>query len=475
MTKSTVIIGAGAGALSAAIALAAKGEAVTVLEKQPGPGGKLLPARLGQDNFDTGPTVLTMRWVMESVFELADENLSDHLGLTPLSILARHVWRGGETFDLYASKDQTVDAIANFADPTEARGYESFAKASASIHTALRDTFMKAQKPTPWGLAASMRLGDVLRINPFDTYWNVLKKHFKDPRLRQLFGRYATYCGTSPFKAPATLMLVADVEAQGVWTADGGMAAVAQALADCARRKGVTFHFNTSATTIETAANRVTAVIDSNGVRHPCTDVVVNADSQAVATGLLGRSTQQQVSTISPSERSFSAITWCLKADTSGMDLSHHNVFFSDDYEAEFRELETNSAQDPTVYLCDQGDNRKLILINAPANGKCASTSAEAAMRQRLLRSGLAMTWPPHDILRRDPKEFATLYPATGGALYGRASNGWMSTFLRPQARTKMKGLYLAGGSTHPGPGVPMAMLAGLRAAQALLQDRALT
>jgi 1-hydroxycarotenoid 3,4-desaturase len=475
MTKQTVIIGAGTGGLAAAIALAAKGETVTVLESQAGPGGKLLPAIVGAEQFDSGPTVLTMRWVFESVFETAGETLSDHVELTPLSILARHFWTGGTTLDRHADQRQTVASIAEFAGASEARGYQAFATSAARIHTALRDSFLKAQRPTPWGLATSMRTVDLLRINPFETYWNALGRFFKDSRLRQLFGRYATYCGTSPFKAPATLMLVSDVEAQGVWTVKGGMAALAAALANCARRKGVTFYFNTAATSIETSNNQVTAVVDVKGTRHPCSNVIVNADTQAVALGLFNKAVQPSVSIIKPSERSLSAITWCLKTETAGLPLQHHNVFFSDDYEAEFRDLATTSARDPTVYFCEQGEGRKLILINAPANGDASSHEAQAAMRQRLSRAGLAMAWPTSDILQRDPKEFGTLYPATGGALYGRAANGWLSTFLRPQARTKIQGLYLAGGSTHPGPGVPMAVLAALRATEALLHDRTLT
>ena len=470
---ATVVIGAGVGGLAAAIALAAKGEAVTVLEAQSGAGGKLLPVRFGNDMFDSGPTVLTMRWVFDTLFQLAGSDFDSALNLKPLSTLARHYWNGGAALDLFADAAQTFDAIGRFAGKGEAQNYLAFSAKAKQIHNALLGPFLKSQRPSLWSLTRAMPLGDALSINPFETYWHALGRTFNDPRLRQLFGRYATYCGTSPFKAPATLMLVADVEAQGVWRVEGGMAALATALEALARRLGVSFHFNCEVAHIENGNGSVVGVIDKNKLRHACTSVVLNADSAALTTGLFG---QKFASNEAPNsdQRSLSAVTWCARAKTEGVVLEHHTVFFSDDYEKEFSDLRHGPAQDPTVYVCDQGDDRKLLLVNAPANNQTAPPDIDARLLRRLSKSGLTLTLDERQMVRRDPHEFAKLYPATYGALYGRASNGWMSTFQRPAARSKMRGLYLAGGSTHPGPGVPMAALAGLRAAEALLQDRAL-
>jgi 1-hydroxycarotenoid 3,4-desaturase len=468
-----VIIGAGVGGLAAAIALAAKGEAVTVLEAQSGAGGKLLPVRVADDSYDSGPTVLTMRWVFDALFQLAGFDFDSALNLKPLSTLARHYWSGGTSLDLFADAAQTHDAIGRFVGKMEAQNYLAFSAKAKQIHNALLGPFLKSQKPSLWGLTRAMPLGETLRINPFETYWNALNRYFADARLRQLFGRYATYCGTSPFKAPATLMLVADVEAQGVWRVEGGMAALATVLETLARRLGVTFHFNSNVARIETHNGSVAAVIDNNMVRHGCNAVVINADSAALAAGLFGR---EVASGEKPSnaQNSLSALTWCVTAPSEGVSLEHHNVFFSDDYQSEFADLQHGPACDPTVYLCNQGDNRKLLLINAPADALKAPDDVEALIERRLSRSGLTLRLREHQFLRRDPQDFAKLYPATQGALYGRASNGWMSTFQRPAARSKIPGLYLAGGSTHPGPGVPMAALAGLRAAEALMEDRVL-
>jgi 1-hydroxycarotenoid 3,4-desaturase len=472
---ATVIIGAGAGGLAAAIALAARGEQVTVLENQSGAGGKMLPVHLSGAQFDSGPTVLTMRWVFDALYHMTASSLDAHLTLQPLQTLARHYWADGVSLDLSANQKETADSIYRFAGRAEAQGYQAFAADSRRIHQALLQPFLMSQRPSPWGLAAAMPFADLLRINPFENYWHALARYFKDQRLRQLFGRYTTYCGSSPFVAPATLMLVADVEAAGVWRVAGGMAALAQALETYARRLSVQFHFNCKAERIDTQGSKVVAVVDSGGTRHPCAAVIVNADSAAVAAGYFGTSVRGSVPPLALSGRSLSAVTWCAITQEVGVPLEHHTVFFSDDCETEFSDLKHNTAQDPTVYICDQSQGRKLILINAPANGEDAPPDIEERMLRRLSRSGLALTFSQSPVLRRGPKDFGLLYPATSGALYGRASNGWMSTFQRPRARTKIPGLYLAGGSTHPGPGIPIAALAGMRAAEAVLQDQRLT
>jgi 1-hydroxycarotenoid 3,4-desaturase len=320
-----------------------------------------------------------------------------------------------------------------------------------------------------------MPLGDLLKINPFETLWRALGRYFKDERLRQLFGRYATYCGSSPFKAPATLMLVADVEASGVWRLPGGMADLARAMHETAVALGVRFQFGTEATRIEATRSGVTAVIDANAVRHPCDHLVVNADASALGSGLFGDMARPAAKPVQAKDRSLSAVTWAGRIGHGGVPLDHHNVFFSADYTAEFAALSSAPAADPTVYICDEGEGQKLVLVNAPADGAAAPPNLEGNLLRTLGQHGLQLDLSDPEILRRSPKEFAALYPASHGALYGRASHGWMSTFLRPQARTHLPNLYLAGGSVHPGPGVPMATLSGLRAAEALLSDRAST
>ena len=217
--------------------------------------------------------------------------------------------------------------------------------------------------------------------------------------------------------------------------------------------------------------------------------VIVNADVSAVAGGLFGQAAGRSAPAIPPRARSLSAMTWSLVARTSGFALSRHNVFFSRDYPAEFDAIFKRDAlpDEPTVYVCAQdrndddaavgGEERLLVLINAPANGdrhiyssmeveRCAQATFGVLERCGLTIAGS----PPHSQVTT-PTDFNKLFPATGGALYGRSSHGWTASFQRPGVRTKLPGLDLAGGSVHPGPGVPMAALSGRAAAACLLAD----
>ncbi|WP_026596912.1 1-hydroxycarotenoid 3,4-desaturase CrtD [Methylobacterium sp. 77] len=490
-TKRVAVIGAGIGGLVAALRLAHAGLDVTVLERAAGPGGKMRSVPVEGSRVEAGPTVFTMRWVFEEIFSQCGADLSDRLRLHPASILARHAWGDGERLDLFADHDASAEAIRAFAGAREEDGYRRFCARAAEVYGTLERPFIRGERPSPIDLGRRVGLsglGGLLRIQPFTTLWSALGDYFRDPRLRQLFGRYATYCGSSPFEAPATLMLVAHVESEGVWHVEGGFSRLAAVIADLAEERGARFRYNSHVAGIAVENGRGIVGLDlADGERIPADLVVANADAAALGKGLFGARASRAVGAVPPGERSLSAVTLCAKARISGFPLVRHNVFFSRDYAAEFAELRAGRLPaDPTVYVCaqDRADDdsalgapeRLLCLVNAPALGlerpldPMEIARCETNLRRKLTQSGLTIE-DSLGTVTTDPAGFERLFPATGGALYGRASHGWMASFKRPGARTALPGLYLAGGSVHPGPGVPMAAQSGRIAADSLLDD----
>jgi 1-hydroxycarotenoid 3,4-desaturase len=481
--------------LACAIDLARAGLDVTVVERAKSPGGKLREIAVGSDWIDAGPTVFTMAWVFEALFEAAGSSLDRYIRLRPLDVLARHSWGGPERLDLFADLERSHDAIGSFAGSAEAAGYLAFCREAKRIYDTLSTSFLTSQKVGPIGLTRRIGLshiGALLGIRPFDTLWRALGAHFADPRLRQLFGRYATYCGSSPFAAPATLMLIAHVEQSGVWVIDGGMARLAAALEQLAASLGVTFHYGSDVATILFRRGHACGVKLRTGEAIGGDYVVCNADVAAVANGAFGENAASAVGRTPRAKRSLSAVTWSLKAPTRGFDLLRHNVFFSADYRSEFDDIFERGRlpATPTVYVCAQDrdrhghstqiDDRLLVLVNAPANGDRGMdeeelTACETRVFDHLRRCGLEVDLAQAQPVRTTPQDFNAMFPATGGALYGRAMHGWSAAFRRPGARTRRPGLYLAGGGVHPGAGVPMAALSGRLAAQRLLKDRAST
>ena len=491
MSGKIIVVGAGIGGLTAALDLATRGADVTVLERAASPGGKMRELMVDGAAIDAGPTVLTMRWVFEEIFADAGSALDAHVTLRPADILARHAWSETERLDLFADLERSVAAVAAFAGPREAEGYRAFAARAQRMFETLDQPFIRAQRPRLDQLVASFGLsglGSLRQISPFNILWKALGEHFRDPRLRQLFGRYATYCGSSPFLAPATLMLVAHVERAGVWYVENGMHALPVAMAALAAEKGATFRYGSEVVSIEHERGTVSSVTLATGERLAADAIVLNADVAALTSGSLGDGLRNAAPRISRADRSLSAVTFATRAKTSGFPLVRHNVFFSRDYQAEFDAiLKRDRIPDaPTVYVCaqDRGDadithdapERLLCLVNAPASGDARAFSqqeisrCEDKMHALLAASGLRIE--PSARIVTDPSGFEALFPATGGALYGPASHGWQASFNRAGARTKVPGLYLAGGSVHPGPGVPMAAMSGRLAAAACMADR---
>ncbi|MGG5811522.1 1-hydroxycarotenoid 3,4-desaturase CrtD [Falsiroseomonas sp. CW058] len=485
-----MVVGAGIGGLAAAADLARRGARVTVLERAAAAGGKMRQlAPPGSAGIDAGPTVFTMRWIFEGLFADAGRSLGDALELVPASVLARHAWRAGGRLDLHADVARSAEAIGDFAGAADARGYREFVARAADIHRTLLAPFIAAERPSPAELVRRVgfaRLDALWRTAPWRTMWGALGDHFRDPRLHQLFGRYATYCGCSPFLAPATLMLVAHVEQEGVWLVRGGMVRVARAIQALAEAQGAAFRFGAHVARIEAQGGRATGVTLADGERIAADAVLFNGDAGALAQGLLGGAARGAAAAVPRAARSLSAVTWCVRGEAAGFPLHHHNVFFAEDYAGEFEAVfrRRTIAAAPTVYLCaqDRGvgevapgtPERMLLLVNAPPDGDLRDMAPDlpdlAGRALALLRDcGLGLRLDGAVVTT--PAGFDALLPGTGGALYGRASHGATGTFARPGAASRLAGLYCAGGSVHPGPGIPMAAMSGRLAAARILED----
>jgi len=265
---------------------------------------------------------------------------------------------------------------------------------------------------------------------------------------------------------------------------------LAVALAGLAANLGATFRYGAHVEEVIVTGHRATGVRLATGERVEADAVLVNGDVAAISSGWFGLDVSRAVPRTPATSRSLSAVTWSMVARTDGFPLLRHSVFFSGDYAAEFDDIFQHARlpAEPTVYVCaqDRDDHgaakegvpeRLLCLVNAPpvSDATHFDTSEIERCAARafglLERCGLRVDRQPENTIVTTPLDFDRLFPATGGALYGRASHGWMASFARPGSRTRVPGLYVAGGSTHPGPGVPMAALSGRLAAAALLAD----
>jgi len=487
MSRHVVVTGAGTAGLAAAIDLARAGLDVTVCERHASPGGKMREILIGDAAVDSGPTVFTMRWVFEELFESAGADIHQHLSLERADVLARHFWLDGSRLDLHADVHRSADAIRTFAGDRDAEAYLRFAEESADIFRTLDHSFMRRDKPGPLGLTLSLGARGLPRLiatRPFTTLWKALSQRFSDPRLRQLFARYATYCGSSPFEAPATLMLIAHAEQAGVWAVAGGMQRLADALAGLARRLGANVVFGRHVEQVIPTKQHGFRVTTAGGDEYGADAVIYTGDVAALEAGLLGSAVRRALPTRDSETRSLSALTWSACADAGDFPLAHHSVFFGGDYRDEFECIfaRRRITDEPTVYVCAQdrggspdrtpgGKERLFLLINAPP----ASLSddeierAERAAFELLARAGFCFRPDSGELRRQGPDDYAALFPGSDGAIYGWPTHGPFGSFRRAGAATSIPGLYCAGGTVHPGPGVPMATLSGRIAASRVL------
>ncbi len=470
------------GGLSAAIALAAAGQRVTVIEQLERPGGRVGEHVQQGFRWDTGPSVITMRDVYDRLFALAGRRLDEFVDLIALEPITRYFWRDGLTLDATRDRAAMQRQIAEFS-PVDVDAYGRFLDNAAAVFERVKAPFLYRGAPGLRDLF-SLPLADVFKIDALRTMHQATRAAFRDPHLAQLFDRFATYNGSSPYRAPATLNTIAHVEMTlGAWYPRGGVVALARAYETLARALGVTLRYATPVRGITIEGGRVREVRLDEGMLA-ADAVVCNADHAHAARTLL-----PGVGDGARLEPSSSGLVLLLGVRGAHPQLAHHNVFFCADYAREFDDLFARGVppDDPTLYACitsktdaghaPPGCENWFVLVNAPALSPTFDWDRQGPAYMQRVKALLAERagLDPGAIVCEQvitPAQMQAQYGGNRGAIYGYSSNTRSAAFMRPANRDpQVRGLYYAGGSAHPGGGVPLVTLSGMAAARCVLED----
>lgn len=484
--KKIVIIGAGLGGLSAACRLAHRGFSVDILEKNERVGGKVNFLETGGYKFDTGASLLTMPHVFRELFEFCGERLEDYLTLEKLEPICRYFWADGACFDAFQDLEKTEREIEKL-EPQDVENFRKYLADARRKYEVSEKTFLAHSLNDLPSLLRPAYLKDLLVISSLNTLDKHHAKYFRSPKLRQLFNRFATYNGSSPYKVPATFALIPYVEfGLGAWYVKGGIYQIPLALEKLARRLGVSFRFNAEVEKVLVENKKATGVKLKSGEILECDSIVANADAIQMHRSLIDAKDRPRFSNkrIEKIEPSCSGFVLLLGVKKKFYQLAHHNIFFSSDYPAEFRAIfeEKRPAADPTIYVCaasrtdltqaPPGAENLFVLVNAPATGKATDWKEEASDYRNLIIKkledlGLENLESSIELERViTPEDLEAKYSANRGSIYGVSSNGIFSAFLRPPNQSRdIENLFFASGSTHPGGGMPLVLLSGKMAA----------
>ena len=449
-----VVVGAGVGGLAAALRCARAGHDVTVLEAADAPGGKA--GRLERDGFgfDTGPSLVTMPWVFRDL-------LGDAVELVRVEPVTRYRFADGSQVDLSADLPRALEALEAWS-PGAGDDWARFLGTCAgmwraSVPVLTGEPPWPPRRPGPGDPAPDPR--DLVRVKPWHTLRTLARAHVRDPRLRMVVERFATYAGADPRRAPAVLAMAGYVEhAFGAWHVRGGIFAVVRALAGLLEEAGGRIRYGVGATGVERAGGRATGVRLAGGRVVPADWVLWNGDAAALAPA--GRR----------GERSLSGFVTLLGVRGRTPGLAHHTIVFPRDYDAEFDDVfvHRRPVRDPTLYVSAScatdpaeapGDAENwFVLVNAPAGRpESAFDGYEEHLLGRLAAAGLDPSGRIAVRATRTPADLERETGAVGGAIYGTAPHGRLGSLRRPGMRVGP--VWLVGGSGHPGGGLPLVLL----------------
>jgi len=471
-----IVIGSGVAGIATAIRFAAQGFEVTVFEKNDYPGGKLYDFQLNGFHFDAGPSLFTQPQNIEELFELVDENIIDYFKYIRVPIACTYFYEDGIILTAYTEKEKFAREISEKIGEDPGR-VQKYLQQSAKLYNNIGSVFLNSSMHKRRWIFKS----DVLKALSavrwkylFNTVNKVNNASFTKPHTIQLFNRYATYTGSDPYKAPAILCLIPHLEFnEGVFYPKGGMISIPQALCKLALMKGVQFQFNTPVQRIIHHEGKVKGVVANN--MNITADVVVsNADVYCTYRHLLNDEIESNK--LLKQERSSSALVfyWGINKDFPQLHL--HNIFFSNNYKSEFEHIfrYKKMYNNPTIYinitskcepaLAPAGKENWFVMVNAPSNFgqnwdayKQEARANIIAKLNRMLQTDIEPLIEVEETL--DPISIETKTGAFRGAIYGISSNSRMSAFLRPPNFSRhIQGLYFAGGTVHPGGGIPLCL-----------------
>ncbi|TSD64116.1 phytoene desaturase [Inquilinus sp. KBS0705] len=477
--QKAIIIGAGIAGIATAIRLTVNGYQVDVFEANAYPGGKLSQIEHDGYRFDAGPSLFTMPQYVNELFELAGKDPADYFSYQKLDVVCNYFYPDGARLSAYADTNKFAAEIA--AKTTEpASAVLKYLANSRDIYTITNHVFLERSLHRLQTYLRWDTLRSVFRfpqIDPFRTMHKANAGSFKDARIVQFFDRYATYNGSDPYQAPATLNVIPHLEHHyGAYFPDGGMYSITQSLVKLAEELGVVFNYNQKADEV-VVINRQVKGIRAAGENHLADIVISNMDIWFTYKQLLQKYPALHPNKILSQERSSSALIfyWGIKKSFTELDL--HNIFFSADYKAEFDHIwkHQDIYNDPTVYVnissklkaddAPEGCENWFVMINVPANNGqdwdklIARARADIiAKLSKILGQNIGGLIATESIL--DPRSIESKTSSYKGSIYGTSSNNQFAAFLRhANSSSKIKGLYFCGGSVHPGGGIPLCLL----------------
>lgn len=462
-----------------------------MFEKNDRAGGKLSKLEHQGFVFDLGPTVLTLPDVLGELFLADNVSLDRYVDLRRVDPTCRYHWSDQTVFDAYSDPLRMADEL-NRVFPEDRDALSKFLEDNAYLYDSTKHIFLFGEFEgfkELVNLRNILLLPSLLKSGPVTMHASLMRR-FRSPKLVQLLGRFATYNGSSPYRASAMLNVISHVElGLGTWYPMGGMSRIVEALERLAFDAGVEIHCSTPVESVQRSGRRLTS-LRAGGREYPVQALVSNADVLWTYRNLLEPIGIQTPKTIAGAERSCSGFLMLAAVKGEHPSLAHHNIFFSDDYPDEFRDIfeRKRLPRQMTIYvsiasktdpsLAPSGCECWYILMNAPACGidhqdQEAQDLFAASVWRRLEQFGLRpdVLWQS----RLTPQDFQHRYNGADGALYGASSNSIFSAFLRPPNKaTVLSNLYFAGGSTHPGGGIPLALLSGRITAERIGRDMGL-